>query len=285
MQNRIKELRAKHNLTQKALADKIGIRRETISHFEKGNYNPSLQHAYDIAEIFGLPIEEVFLTHNKSTPQLIPTEDGSHSLYLPSLDETYHSTYGAIQESSHVFIKAGLQFYAAQNPWSSAIKILEYGFGTGLNALLTAEALSEAISIHYHSLELFPLKNETVSLLNYGKLLENETLFEKLHSCSWEYTNQLNEYFTLRKTKTDFRKFTTDEKYQLIYFDAFSPSKQPELWTKAIFEQCYNLLDNGGVLVTYSAKGQLKRDLIAIGFTVESLPGPPGKFQITRAIK
>ena len=285
MKNRIKELRAKHNLTQQALADKVGLRRETIVHFENGDNYPSLRNAYDIAKYFHLTIEEVFILDENPEAAIINTEDGSHSLYLPNLNETYHSTHGAIQESNHVYIETGLKTYLASHPDKQNIHILEYGFGTGLNALLTAQVLAGDTTIHYHSLELYPLKNELFNLLNYGKLLEDEMLFEQLHTCSWGHYHNLTDHFKLRKTQIDFRDFHPNQMYDIIYFDAFDPAKQPELWTKSILKRCYQSLNKHGVMVTYSAKGQLKRDLKSIGFIVESLPGPPGKFEITRAVK
>ena len=221
----------------------------------------------------------------KTTPKIIKTEDGSHSLYLSELDETYHSSHGAIQESTHVFIKAGLDYVLLNHQNLKRIKVLEFGFGTGLNALLTAQRASETRTIQYETLEKYPLPIEISKSLNYADILEDTALFEKIHSVDWEKEIKIMTSFSIRKVKVDFRKFDTNERYHLIFFDAFAPSKQPELWGKTVFKKCYEFLCSGGVLVTYSAKGQFKRDLKAIGFEVESLPGPPGKFEITRAFK
>ena len=221
----------------------------------------------------------------KQTIELITTEDGSHTLHLPDLDETYHSIHGAIQESNHVFVNAGLNYWLAQNQQAKSISILEYGFGTGLNALLTAIKIGPTIKVHYHTLEKYPLPKEIIRLLNYGKVLHNEVLFDKIHRVGWDKEEAILPDFLLWKISTDFSTYNTTRSYDIIYFDAFAPSKQPELWTKEIFNSCYKLLNKGAVLVTYSAKGQLKRDLKSIGFRVESLPGPPGKFEITRALK
>ena len=217
--------------------------------------------------------------------KIIITEDGSHSLQLKELDETYHSIHGAIQESNHVYIEAGLNYWLHKNLKSTSVKILELGFGTGLNAMLTAITVKGNVKASYRTIEKYPLAKELTDLLNHGEILHNSSLFNTIHSVSWGEEHQLTPNFSIKKTATDFENFSTPEQYDLIYFDAFAPAKQPELWTKSIFEHCYKLLNKGGVLVTYSAKGQLKRDLRSIGFLVESLPGPPGKFEITRAIK
>lgn len=217
--------------------------------------------------------------------KVILTEDGSHSLQLTDLDETYHSTHGAIQESNHVFIEAGFNHCLAKNIEPQEINILEFGFGTGLNVLLTALAETKDVSIKYDSIEKHPISKEISSQLNYGEILNNDTLFKLIHSSAWGGKIQLTPSFYLSKFQLDFRDFTSNSKYHLIYFDAFAPSKQPKLWTKEVLSQCYDFLLPGGIFVTYSAKGQLKRDLISLGFEVESLPGPPGKFEITRAVK
>ena len=165
------------------------------------------------------------------------------------------------------------------------IKILEFGFGTGLNALLSASNAPKQITIEYDTLDKYPLHKEITNQLNYGEVLNEVSLFDQIHSTSWGEKIEILPSFLLNKIQLDFRDFRSSKQYNLVYFDAFAPSKQPELWTIDILQSCYNLLEEGGVFATYSAKGQLKRDLKAIGFTVESLPGPPGKFEITRAIK
>ena len=222
---------------------------------------------------------------NQQTIKLITTEDGSHSIHLVELDETYHSIHGAIQESKHVFIAAGLNYWLSENPKSASLSILEFGFGTGLNALLTAIEVTPGKNVSYHSLEKYPLPTEITNSLNYGEVLHSTALLSKIHKAGWGEEQTITPNFSIKKIEADFRDYANDVYYDIIYFDAFAPSKQPELWTKEIFAHCYQLLNEGGVLVTYSAKGQLKRDLKSIGFVVESLPGPPGKFEITRAIK
>ena len=217
--------------------------------------------------------------------KIIATEDGSSSLYLKELDETYHSIHGAIQESNHVFIEAGLNYWVSNNPSATTVHILEFGFGTGLNAMLTSLNINDGLKAAYHSLEKYPISKKISSTLNYGEVLHNSELFIKIHNSKWDEDEKITPDFTLKKIEVDFRNYPTETHYDIIYFDAFSPSKQPKLWTREIFEECYLLLNKGGVLVTYSAKGQLKRDLKSVGFMVESLPGPPGKFEITRATK
>ena len=217
--------------------------------------------------------------------KVILTEDDSHSIYLPELDETYHSIHGAIQESKHVFIDAGLNYWLGKHANLPAVKMLEFGFGTGLNALLTIINIDVSIKVDYHTLEKFPLPREITRSLNYGEILNKPEIYDKIHNANWDERQSILPNFSIKKLETDFRDYIYDETYDIIYFDAFAPSKQPELWTKSIFECCYQSLNKGGVLVTYSARGQLKRDLKSIGFVVESLPGPPGKIEITRAIK
>ena len=216
---------------------------------------------------------------------IVTTDDGSHSLYEEQLNEQYHSKNGAINESNHVFIQAGLRF---TNNHFSSIHILEIGLGTGLNAILTLkENASINKSIQYDALEPFPIKEEIVTKLNYVSLLgiEFEPAFKKIHSCVWEKDIALRPNFYFKKKLNKLEKWEGDKNYNLIYFDAFSPSIQPELWTKTIFEKLNGLLLNNGSLVTYCAKGEVKRQLKAAGFVVESLPGPLGKREMIRAIK
>lgn len=212
------------------------------------------------------------------------TQDGSSTLFVPELNEHYHSTHGALQESLHVFVASGLD--ARQE---SVLHVLEYGFGTGLNAWLTAIAAEKSgKTVHYTGLEKYPVLAEEVAKLNYPQLsgLENEAgLFQKIHGAVWETEVPITPNFTLHKLKTDMAFFKAESQFHLIYFDAFAPEKQPELWTAEVFEQAYHALKKGGSLVSYCAKGQFKRDLKQAGFLVEPLPGPPGKREMTRAIK
>lgn len=213
------------------------------------------------------------------------TADGSHTLYVEELDETYHSVHGAIQEAKHVFINAGLNY-----THKDAVNILEVGFGTGLNAFLTLLDSQETNrDIHYTGVEAFPLQEELLNDLNYLKELkakEKEVkLFHLLHQCNWNSYQFIMDNFRLKKVQTDLNNFIADEQFHIIYFDAFGPRVQPELWDKSIFEKMYKALNERGVLVTYCAKGSVKRTLKEVGFEIESLPGPPGKREMTRAVK
>lgn len=218
-------------------------------------------------------------------PELIQTADGSHSLYLKELDEHYHSIHGAIQESIHVFIHAGFNYFQEKQ----ALSILEVGLGTGLNALLTLiETKKSGKNIHYTSLEAFPLDLNVVQQLNYPALLNAAELkdsFLFMHSCDWNVKQQITSGFTFRKLLTKVQECNFDEQYNLIYFDAFGPRVQPEMWVEEVFAKIYAVLNSNGVLVTYCAKGEVKRTLKKVGFLVETLPGPPGKREMIRAIK
>jgi tRNA U34 5-methylaminomethyl-2-thiouridine-forming methyltransferase MnmC len=211
------------------------------------------------------------------------TEDGSHTLYLKDLDETYHSKHGAIQEALHVFIDAGLNFVNLPH-----LNILEVGFGTGLNTFLTLQESTDR-SINYTSLEAYPLSEDIVSQLNYTKELklnsEGIQLFKMCHQVEWESYQKITPKFNLNKIKVELAKYKSTVKFDVIYFDAFGPNVQPEMWEKAIFENMYAVLSDNGVLVTYCAKGSVKRTLKEVGFEVEPLPGPPGKREMTRARK
>ncbi len=218
--------------------------------------------------------------------QIITTQDGSHSLFNPELNETYHSVHGAIQESVHVFIKNGLNFLLERsNP--DEINILEMGFGTGLNALLTLQkSLESKNKIQYTTLETFPLHKEIWSNLNYTNSLSLKSYFEFLHESKWEEWISASENFNLLKLNTKLETvFLEKTQYDLIYYDAFAPNKQPELWTFEVLKKVTESLKPSGIFVTYCAKGQLKRDLKDLGLMVETLPGPPGKKEMVRAIR
>ncbi len=211
------------------------------------------------------------------------TSDGSHTLFVPAIDETYHSTHGAIQESMHIFIEAGLRQCT-----KTEIKILEIGFGTGLNAFLTLlESQRQNIKIHYTTLELYPVDVEKAIKLNYPDNLsmESSALFEKLHTSEWNNEVQINPNFVLKKIKTDFTHFDFDSKFDVVYFDAFSPEKQPEMWTKEQFDKVFASCEQKAILTTYCAKGEVRRAMKAAGFMVERLPGPIGKREILRSRK
>lgn len=218
--------------------------------------------------------------------EIIKTSDGSDSLLNVGLNETYHSVHGAIQESEHVYIKAGLEHLLKKNNLPK-FNILEIGFGTGLNAVLTAQALNnKACQVHYSSIEAYPLEEEIWSALNYSSKLQVEEFFEKLHRAPWDVSVQLSPNFTLLKRKITLQGAALPPgQYHLVYFDAFAPTKQPEMWTIEMLEKIIQSLHPSGIFVTYCAKGQLKRDLKKLGVIVETLPGPPGKMEMVRAVK
>lgn len=216
------------------------------------------------------------------TNKLVITNDGSHSIYNPEVNETYHSKHGAIVEAEYVFIKNGL---LAEN--KKQFNILEIGFGTGLNALLTAQkAKQKKIDINYHGIELYPVPKESYSQLNFTELIgEKKSKLLQIHECNWEKEHVINNFFKLTKNEIALEKYTSKTKFDIIYFDAFSPEKQAELWTAEVFHNMYNLLNEDGFLVTYCAKGVVKRTMKAVGFEIVVLDGPPGKRQMTRANK
>jgi len=221
--------------------------------------------------------------------EIFETKDGSHSLLLPEMNETYHSTHGAKTESDYVFINKGLHHYQSINPDHSTIRILEIGFGTGLNPWLTAlEADKQKIAIEFTSLEKHPLNSEITNKLNYADSDDqaNKDLFHKLHAVAWETPQTITNHFSLNKLNIDIQSFSKpDGSFDIIYFDAFAPSKQPEMWTPEILGQMHSLLSPQGVFTTYCAQGQFKRDLKSVGFITEELLGPPGKKEMTRGIK
>lgn len=210
------------------------------------------------------------------------TSDGSKTLYVSHWDECYHSVHGAHQESMHVFIDKGLNAVKAHS-----IRIVEYGFGTGLNALLSVLACENSKRfIHYTGLEKYPVSKEEWNAVEYGRNRHEIELFTQLHEAEWNRDVPLNPFFTLHKIETDFATAPIeDASIDLIYYDAFAPSAQPELWTEEAFKRCFDSLKPGGILVTYCAKGQVKRNMKSVGFQIEALPGPPGKREMTRAVK
>ncbi len=199
-------------------------------------------------------------------------------------DEHYHSRYGAIQEAYHVFINPGFSTFK-----KASIAVLEIGFGTGLNALVTLlEAHRRKLRVEYTGVEAFPVSANEIEQLNFTRklnILDQEENFQKMHSCSWEQPYLISDYFTLTKRKLDFKKIDEENCYDLIYFDAFGPRVQPELWTEFIMGKMFRALRLNGVLVTYSAKGSVRRAMLTVGFKVERLPGPTGKREMLRAIK
>jgi tRNA U34 5-methylaminomethyl-2-thiouridine-forming methyltransferase MnmC len=218
--------------------------------------------------------------------KIIMTKDGSASISIPEMDVTYHSVHGAVQESLHVFIEAGFLYLLSQSA-RKPINIFEMGFGTGLNTLLTLiEADKVKQPVNYTVIELHPLDQSEIKLLNYCEQSRQsiyQASFEKLHSCEWEKDIVVNSSFTFHKMKADLLNFSTHQHFDLIYYDAFAPAAQPELWTKNIFEKLYNLMLPEGILVTYCSKGDVQRAMKAAGFKIEKLPGPLGKREMTRA--
>ncbi len=220
--------------------------------------------------------------------EIVITADGSSTIHLPEWDEQYHSKHGAIQEAYHVFIKHGLQyFYDLGN--RNQISILEIGFGTGLNAFITLiEAEKLNIKIDYFGVEGYPVAMDEITQLNYPTQLKsksNESFFKTMHEVSWEEKHGISNNFSLTKQNRFFSKIKEKDTYNLIYFDAFGARVQPELWTEAIFQSMYDALKEKGVLVTYAAKGSVRRAMQTVGFKVEKLPGPPGKREMLRATK
>jgi tRNA U34 5-methylaminomethyl-2-thiouridine-forming methyltransferase MnmC len=216
--------------------------------------------------------------------EIIKTLDGSTTIHLKEWDECYHSKHGAIQEAKHVFIKNGLSLFE-----NKAISILEIGFGTGLNAFITfLETTQKPQYIDYVGVEAYPVEPEEVLAMNYVAELEADQykgIFERMHECEWNRKTEISANFSLTKRKQFFDEIDDFETFDLIYFDAFGYRVQPELWSTEIFQKMYNSLKPNGVLVTYAARGVVKRSMISVGFTVEKLAGPPGKREMFRATK
>ena len=216
--------------------------------------------------------------------KIIVTDDGSSTIHLPEWDEQYHSKHGAIQEAKYVFIKSGLSLF-----FNSKIAILEIGFGTGLNSFITfLEAPKNKLTVNYVGVEAYPVAAEEIEKLNYVSqlnALEFKGVFATMHKQEWEVENKITSSFSFTKRKQFFHEINDKDTFDLIYFDAFGARVQPELWTENIFKLMYEALRKEGVLVTYSAKGSVRRAMQSVGFTVERLPGPPGKREMLRAVK
>jgi tRNA U34 5-methylaminomethyl-2-thiouridine-forming methyltransferase MnmC len=216
--------------------------------------------------------------------ELYKTADGSYTLRIQELDENYHSGHGALQEAIHVFIENGLKSIE-----KTPIHVFEMGFGTGLNALLTLkESILNGAKIDYVGIEAYPVEIELIKNINYSSILplEHSSLFDAMHGAEWGISIDLTPHFSFEKIHAKIEEFNVDsEKFDIVYFDAFGPRAQGEMWERNVLSKMHQLLKIGGVLVTYCAKGQFKRDLKSLGFEVQSLPGPPGKREMTRAIK
>lgn len=214
---------------------------------------------------------------NSDSLQLVTTKDGSQTILNEQLDSTYHSRHGALTESKHVFIDKGLRKLIEGQV--TDITLLEMGFGTGLNALLTLKLAQELdLNVDYHGLELYPVPESVWSEYELPlELISSAADFEKLHQANWNESVVVNQQFQLTKHQVSLLDFESDKKFNLVYFDAFEPETQPELWTEQVFQKLFDLMVEGGVLTTYCCKGYVRRNMIAAGFVVEKVPGPPGK--------
>ena len=216
--------------------------------------------------------------------EIIITDDGSTTIRIPDWDENYHSTHGAIQEAKHVFIKNGLDLFQNQD----AISILEIGFGTGLNAFITFLETINKEKVNYVGVEAYPISQEEIAQMNYVKELEAEKyqeVFDMMHSCVWENQQTITENFLLTKRKQFFQDIEDKNQFDLIYFDAFGFPLQPELWSEVIFKKMYDALLPKGTLVTYACRSSIKNAMLSVGFSIEKLPGAPGKREMLRATK
>lgn len=207
------------------------------------------------------------------------TKDGSHTLHTSQFDADYHSIHGSRQEALHVYIEHGLKATKA-----SPIRVLEVGFGSGLNMLLSILQTQDT-TLYYTSIEPFPIDPELIHHLNFPQNESEKRLFFEIHSAEWNTPHRLNTHITIEKIKTTLQTFETQNKFDIVYYDAFGPNAQPELWTEPIFTKVFSLMEDEGRLVTFCAQGQMKRNLKAAGFRVYAVPGPPGKREMTLAIK
>jgi tRNA U34 5-methylaminomethyl-2-thiouridine-forming methyltransferase MnmC len=228
------------------------------------------------------------LVNQQLNMYIITTKDGSHSLFSEKYEEIYHSGNGAIQESAHVFIHSGFEY--AWQSFGSKLRIFEVGFGTGLNALLTViEAQSRRVDVYYETIEQYPVPIEVIKELNYTAILENEKYrppFHSMHLSNWNVVHSITPYFAFKKNQADFLKFEMpSDAFHLIYFDAFAPENQPEMWTVEVIKKLNQALEPNGILVSYCSKSAFRKTLAEAGFMVEKLPGPPGKREMVRAIK
>ena len=216
--------------------------------------------------------------------EIIITNDGSTKIHIPDWNENYHSTHGAIQEAKHVFIKNGLDLLQNQK----SISILEIGFGTGLNAFITFLETLDKEKVNYVGVEAYPISSEEIAQMNYVTELQAtqyQVIFDKMHSCDWESQQNITNNFILTKRRQFFQDIDDKEQYDLIYFDAFGFPLQPELWSEVIFKKMFDALLPNGILVTYACRSSIKNAMLSVGFSIEKLPGAPGKREMLRAIK
>jgi tRNA U34 5-methylaminomethyl-2-thiouridine-forming methyltransferase MnmC len=217
--------------------------------------------------------------------EIVITNDGSSSIYLPEIDESYHSKHGAINEANHVFIVNGLDLIQKE-----AISVLEIGFGTGLNTFITfLEGKKRGVIINYVGVEAYPVNEKELNALNYSQLLGNldsdVKVFNKIHSCAWGVDCSISDNFILNKQKMLFQEIDFENRFDVIYFDAFGYRVQPELWSEDVFRRMYRALKKNGILTTYAARSPIKRAMIASGFVVKKLAGPPGKREMMQGVK
>lgn len=213
--------------------------------------------------------------------EIIVTQDGSHSLFVKDMSETFHSKHGAVQESAHVYIKNGIELINKEN-----ISVLEYGFGTGLNALLTLEfAVNNTKKINYESIEAYPLTANEFNLLNYNDFVKTSVSLQKLHELQVDTNEMVTEHFHLLKHFCKIEDFKTTNKFDIVYFDVFGYDYQSELWSVEILQKAYDFLNTDGIFVTYACKGLINRRLKEIGFKVHTTAGPPGKREMIIAVK
>ncbi len=220
---------------------------------------------------------------NNTRREIKITADGSATIYLPDLDESYHSRHGAIQEAEHVFIQNGLNLLQVQS-----VCILEMGFGTGLNALLTYHHTAKSgKKVDYVGVEAFPISDDEVRLMRYADFVDPsfEPVFQQMHACPWGMPCRISDHFTLEKHQTRFESIDFENRFDMVYFDAFGFQVQPELWSASIFSSLYRALKPGGLLVTYAARTIIRDNMKAAGFSVRKCPGPPGKREMMQAIK
>ncbi|MFL2582440.1 MAG: tRNA (5-methylaminomethyl-2-thiouridine)(34)-methyltransferase MnmD [Flavobacteriales bacterium] len=216
--------------------------------------------------------------------KIITTNDGSHSILVPELNEQYHSIHGAIKEAEHVFLKMGLDECLPHN--RASLRVFEVGFGTGLNALLSVKwSQTKQQSVEYTSIEKHPVSKEEFQQLNYGNMVDEVDLYTKITNANWTEFIEISTKFKLRKLELDLVKDPLPKGFDIVFFDAFAPNKQPELWDTSVFEKVYSIMNKNGLLVTYCCQGQAKRNMISAGFLVEKVPGPPGKREMLRARK
>ena len=214
--------------------------------------------------------------------EILKTTDGSNTIYIPEMDETYHSHHGALAESKHIFIETGLKHIDKK-----IINVFEVGFGTGLNAILTCLAADDK-RINYDTIELYPVSADLIDQVEYKALFKEDepAFFSQLHDCKWDEKVSITDQFNIHKIEADFTKFNYQSKYDLIYFDAFAPNKQEEMWTEELLQKLYDACNEGAVLVTYCVRGTVKRALKKVGFQIKKMPGPvDGKREMLRAIK